>query len=220
MSGARQPWWLAIAAPLGTWFLRACAATWRYEVADGAEYTAALAAGERFVYAFWHSGILPLALLRRDEGIAVLVSQHRDGELIARLIRSLGYVVARGSSTRGGDAGVREMLAFAAEGRHLAVTPDGPRGPAERAKPGLVYLAARTGRRVVPIGMGTKPAWILKSWDRFRVPRPFARVCVTHGAPLTLEPASEAAPEQACAAIDSALVAVTQAMRERVGEHL
>ena len=220
MSGDRHPWWLGLVATLGEWVARLFASTWRYHVEDGPEYRSALANGERFVYAFWHSGILPGALLHRDEGIAVLVSRHRDGELITRLIQRLGYVTARGSSTRGGDAGVRELLAWAEQGRQLAVTPDGPRGPAEQVKPGLVYLAARTGRRVVPIGFGARPAWVLRSWDRFRVPRPFARVCVTHGDPLTLDAHDDAAVALARDEIDSALTAVTREARRRVGEEL
>ncbi len=183
----RLPWWIGLAGTFGPGFARLLAATWRVRVLDSPEYTAALAGGERFVYAFWHSGILPLALHRRDEGIAVLISRHRDGELIARVIERLGYVTARGSSTRGGDQGVRELLEWAERGRHLAFTPDGPRGPAERVKDGVVFVAARTGRRIVPIGVGASSAWILRSWDRFRVPRPFARICVMHGAPIVLE---------------------------------
>jgi lysophospholipid acyltransferase (LPLAT)-like uncharacterized protein len=102
---ARHPWWLPLAAGIGAVFVRALGATWRYTVSDAPEYSAALARGERFVYAFWHSGLLPGAVLHRDEGIAVLVSRHRDGELITRVIEHLGYVTARGSSTRGGEAG-------------------------------------------------------------------------------------------------------------------
>lgn len=220
MSRARHPWWLPAVAWFGTGLMRLCAASWRYDVADAPEYTEAIARGERFVFAFWHSGILPLALLRRGEGIAVLVSTHHDGELVARLIQRLGYVVARGSSTRGGDQGTREMLAWAEQGRHLAITPDGPRGPAEVVKPGLYYLAERTGRRVVPIGMGTRPAWILRSWDRFRVPRPFARVCVTHGAPIALDTRGGDAAGRAGSELGAALGALTRACRQRVGERL
>jgi lysophospholipid acyltransferase (LPLAT)-like uncharacterized protein len=75
----------------------------------------------------------------------VLISQHRDGELIARIAERLGYATGRGSSTRGGEEGARDMLRLAEEGRVLAITPDGPRGPAEKVKPGLVFLASRTG---------------------------------------------------------------------------
>jgi lysophospholipid acyltransferase (LPLAT)-like uncharacterized protein len=217
MSEGRHPWWVGPAAVAGAWLVRCLCATWRYEREDAPAHTEAVASGESFVYAFWHCGILPLAASRRDEGIAVLVSRHRDGELITRIIQRLGYVTARGSSTRGGDAGVREMLAWAEAGRHLAVTPDGPRGPAELVKDGLVYLAARTGRRVVPIAMGVRSAWRLRSWDRFRIPHPFARVTVTYGAPLALA-ADEAEREAARAVIEQALRALTLETRARVGE--
>ena len=181
---ARHPWWLPLAAVLGAGVVRAIGATWRFTVSDAPEYSAALARGERFVYAFWHSALLPLAVLHRHEGIAVLVSRHRDGELITRIIERLGFVATLGSSTRGGEAGVRGMLAWAGQDRHLAVTPDGPRGPAEQVKPGALYLAERTGRRMVPIGVAADRTRAFRSWDRFRVPWPFARVLVSHGAPF------------------------------------
>ncbi len=218
MSAARHPWWLPLAAWAGAGFLRLLGATWRFEVVDAPEYTAALANGERFVYAFWHSGLLPLTVVRRDEGIAVLVSRHRDGELITRIIERLGYVSARGSSTRGGDAGVREMLTWAEAGRHLAVTPDGPRGPVEQVKDGLLYLATRTGRRIVPIAVAARPTWALRSWDRFRVPRPFARVRAAHGAPFALDPA--AAPEAERQRFEAELTEWSREIRRQVGEVL
>lgn len=184
MSRDTRPWWLPWAARLGEGVVRLLGATWRYEVVRDPAYALAEAAEERFVYAFWHSAILPMAVLRRDEGIAVLVSRHRDGELITRVIEGLGYVTARGSSTRGGEAGAREMLAWAERGRHLAVTPDGPRGPREQAKDGVVFLAERTRRRLVPIAVAARSVWVLRSWDGFRIPKPFARVRVAYGAPL------------------------------------
>ncbi len=213
MSAASHPWWLPGAALLGSLLARLLALTWRVEVADAPGYTRALAAGERFIYALWHSGLLPLALHRRDEGIAVLVSRHHDGELVARLIERLGYVTARGSSTRGGDAGVRELLAWAERGRHLAFTPDGPRGPAEVAKVGAVYVAERTGMRVVPMALGVRSAWVFRSWDRFRVPRPFARVLVSHGEPVTLQSGDEPLRR-----LQAALTDHTNAIRKRAGE--
>ena len=156
---ARHPWWLPLAAACGSALVRVVGATWRFTVRDAPEYTAALARGERFVYAFWHSALLPLAVLHKNEGIAVLVSRHRDGELITQLIEKLGFVAARGSSTHAG-------------------------------------LAERTGRRMVPIGVAARPVRALRSWDRFRVPWPFARVLVSHGAPFTAPLASLAASSE------------------------
>ena len=209
----RDPWWLPAAALLGSWCVRGLGRTWRIEVVRSPDYASAYEAGERFVYVFWHSGMLPLAMQRRDQGIAVLVSQHHDGELITRLIARLGYVTARGSSTRGGERGVRELLEWAERGRHLAITPDGPRGPAERLKDGAAFVAARVRRRVVPIGIGIRQAWRLKSWDRFRVPKPFANVTITYG-----EPVAVADDDSARATLEQALLAADAAARTRAQE--
>ena len=213
---ARHPWWLPLAAACGGAALRVIGATWRFTVSDAPEYTAALGRGERFVYVFWHSALLPLAVFHKNEGTAVLVSRHRDGELITRVVEPLGIVTARGSSTRGGEAGVRGMLAWAGRDRHLAVTPDGPRGPAEQVKPGALFLAERTGRRMVPIAMAARPVRALRSWDRFRVPWPFARVLVSHGAPFQVADSGECARLE----FERALVSLTRDVRARAGERL
>jgi hypothetical protein len=155
-------------------------------------------------------------VFHKNEGTAVLVSRHRDGELITRVVEPLGIVTARGSSTRGGEAGVRGMLAWAGRDRHLAVTPDGPRGPAEQVKPGALFLAERTGRRIVPIAMAARPVRALRSWDRFRVPWPFARVLVSHGAPFQVADSGECARLE----FERALVSLTRDVRARVGERL
>jgi lysophospholipid acyltransferase (LPLAT)-like uncharacterized protein len=218
---ARHPWWLPLAAVGGAALVRVIGATWRFTVSDAPEYAAALARGERFVYAFWHSALLPLAVLHRNEGIAVLVSRHRDGEFITRVIERLGFVAARGSSTRGGEAGVRGMLAWAGRDRHLAVTPDGPRGPAEQLKPGALFLAERTGRRMVPIGVAARPVRALRSWDRFRVPWPFARVVVSHGAPFQpTDPSAGSEDERDRRAFEQQLASLTLDVRTRAGERL
>jgi len=180
-------------------------------VADDPEYTAGLRRGERFVYAFWHSTMLPLVVFHRDEGAAVLVSRHRDGELIARVIERMGFVAARGSSTRGGEAGVRGMLAWAERDRHLGITPDGPRGPAEEVKDGAIYLAERAALRLVPTAAAAHPARVLATWDRFLVPWPFARVLVVHGAPFAPGPAGGAATGAESGPAEAAMPAVPDA---------
>jgi len=189
--------------------VRMLGSTWRFEALDHPEFTALRAAGGRVIYCLWHSGLLPLAYWHRDEGIGVLVSTHRDGELIARIIESLGLATARGSSTRGGDTGVRQLLRHARRGHDLAVTPDGPRGPAEVVKDGVIYVAARVGLPVVPLVAAADRAWVGRSWDRFRVPLPFARVAVAHGAPLQV-PESAATGEAA----EAARLALQAAMHE------
>lgn len=214
MKPERYPWWLEPAAFAGALVVRLLGLTWRMEVVRPPAYAEALAAGERFVYAFWHAQILPLTYQRRGEGITVLVSRHRDGQLITRVIEHLGYTTARGSSTRGGEAGVRELLAMAAAGHSLAITPDGPRGPAEQLKDGLVFVASRVKLRVVFIAASASDAWVLRSWDRFRVPRPFARIRVAYSEPHTVANPDE--PTRA--GLERALQALTLENAQRAGE--
>jgi lysophospholipid acyltransferase (LPLAT)-like uncharacterized protein len=208
------PWWTEFVALAGVLLLRLLGTTWRYEIVPDPAYAQALAAGEKFVYAFWHSRILPLSFSRRDEGIAVLVSRHRDGQLITRVIERLGFVTARGSSTRGGEAGVRELLSRAREQRHLAITPDGPRGPVEELKEGLPFVAAHLQRRVVMIAGASHPQWVLRSWDRFRIPKPFARVRVAYSAPIAVDKADE----ETRRALECALRELTAANSSAGGE--
>jgi hypothetical protein len=112
-----------------------------------------------------------------------MVSTHRDGELITRVIGRLGFGAVRGSSTRRGAQALFGMAAEGKRGLDLAVTPDGPRGPRETLKPGLVVLARRTGRPVVPIANSTWPRIELRSWDHFHIPLPGARCVVVIGDP-------------------------------------
>jgi hypothetical protein len=219
VSAGRHPWWLGPAAVLGAILLRALGATWRIDRRGLAAYEGRLARGERCVFAFWHARLLPLVFTHRGRAIAVLISRHRDGELIARIIERLGFRTARGSSTRGGEEGARELVRYAADGHLLAITPDGPRGPAERVKPGLAWLASRTGLPVVPVASAARDAWVFRSWDRFRVPRPFARVVVAYGEPLAIPPGiGERELEAWRERLDTALAAVTREVDARAGE--
>jgi hypothetical protein len=192
VSAKDYPWWLEPAAVSGALAVRALGLTWSVDAAPDPAYAAAAAGGERFLFCFWHARLLPLVYVRREERITVLISRHRDGQLITRVIEHMGFTTARGSSTRGGEAGVRELLLAARSGRDLAITPDGPRGPAEVLKEGLVYVAARTGMRIVPIATSARSSWVFRSWDRFRVPKPFARLVVRYGAPITVGEPGEA----------------------------
>ena len=103
----------------------------------------------------------------------ILISEHRDGELITQVIKRLGFSVVRGSTTRGGARALREMSLRIDRG-HLCVTPDGPRGPRRSVHQGIAYLGSRTGFPIVGAGMAFKRPWRAKSWDRFAVPRPFS----------------------------------------------
>jgi len=188
MNPRSYPWWMPLASAASAGLLLVLGFTWRIRRLHMRELDARLRQGERCIFAFWHARLLPLVFTHRHRAIAVLISRHRDGELIARIIQRLGFRTGRGSSTRGGEEGIRDMLRHADEQRLLALTPDGPRGPAEEVKPGLVYLASRTGFPVVPVATASSRVWRLRSWDRFRVPQPFALVVVAYGTPITVPP--------------------------------
>lgn len=180
--------WAALAAA------RALDVTWRWRRRDPGDGKWAPARPplplEPAIYALWHEHLLPLVLMHRGQGAMALVSRHRDGEILARVLGGLGYRTARGSSTRGGKEGLRRMIRAGREGTPLAWTPDGPRGPARRCKGGIVAAARATGLPVIPVAAAAAPARRLPSWDRFLVPAPGARVFVSRGPPLRVEPAS------------------------------
>lgn len=188
MTERRYPWWMPLVAAAAALLVLLLGFTWRLRRVRLHERDTLLDRGERCIFAFWHARLLPLVFTHRRRSIAVLISRHRDGELIARIIARLGFLTGRGSSSRGGQDGFREMLRHAEERRLLALSPDGPRGPAERVKPGLVYLASRTGFPVLPVASAARRTWVLDSWDRFRIPQPFARVVVAYGAPVAVPP--------------------------------
>lgn len=183
---ASYPAWLPAGALAASASIAALAATWRLDRRGMAAWDAELARGARCIFAVWHARVLPLMWSHRGRGIVVLVSRHRDGEWISRVIRRFGFDAARGSSTRGGDEAMRGLLAAIASGRNVGLTPDGPRGPAERVKPGLAWLASRTGLPVVPVATASDRAHAFGSWDRLRLPLPFARVVIAYGDPIAV----------------------------------
>jgi lysophospholipid acyltransferase (LPLAT)-like uncharacterized protein len=138
--------------------------------------------GQRYIYAFFHEVMIFPAYYWNWPEMHILISEHRDGELIAQVISRLGFTVVRGSTTRGGARALREMSLRIDQG-HLCVTPDGPRGPRRSVGKGVAYLGSRTGLPIVGAGMAFKKPWRAKSWDRFCVPRPFTpAVCVVPAA--------------------------------------
>ncbi len=142
--------------------------------------------GRKVLYAFWHEGLLVATYAFRRQGIQVLVSQHRDGELIARAIERMGYGTIRGSSTRGGTRALFRMAAAGAAGDDLGVTVDGPRGPRLQVKPGTLFIAGRSGLPIVPFAVASHKPCVLSSWDQFMVPRPFSRTAIAFEEPLTV----------------------------------
>jgi hypothetical protein len=171
---------LAIVPRLVALLLRGLHRTLRYEVVvePGAEPATPPA---QQVWCFWHRCLIPCACYFYPRfKPAVLISLSFDGELIARTIERLGYLTARGSSTRSGGSGLW-ALAKAVERGHPAVfTADGPRGPVYEVKPGAVKLAQLTGYAIGIFYAHPEKAWVLRSWDRFLIPKPFSRVALSY----------------------------------------
>ncbi len=143
--------------------------------------------GGHFILAFWHRHLLLMPYAYRGRRISVLVSQSKDGELIARTVARLGIDSSRGSSSRGGIAGMRSLLRKAAGGWDIAFTPDGPRGPLREVQPGVILAAASTGLPIQPVAIAASRARLLRSWDRFMIPLPFSTVHIVYGEPLVVE---------------------------------
>ncbi len=139
--------------------------------------------GRRVIFALWHGRLFFPMFCRRELGIYVLVSEHRDGGIITSSLDAAGFRTVRGSTTRGGVRALVRLIELAKEGARIAFTPDGPRGPRWQFQPGAVYLAAKTGLPVVPITGSASKAYYFKSWDRFQLPLPFTRGVLNIGEP-------------------------------------
>jgi hypothetical protein len=203
---------IAVVPPLAAGLVRLLGLTLRYEDRAEAGVTPGYQIPGPRVFAFWHRSLLVAAHRFRDMGITILVSSSFDGELITRTTELLGFHVVRGSSSRGGAAGLRAMQQAYAEGHCCAITADGPRGPVDIAKPGTARLAQSAGEP----GADGKPAgtwvgcfyvlperaWQLHSWDRFMIPKPFSRVVVTWPEHI---PAGEVTTASVQAALDRAV---------------
>jgi lysophospholipid acyltransferase (LPLAT)-like uncharacterized protein len=180
---ARQARRVARMVAAGSLVLRALARTWRIRTV-GAEPLARLrAARTPVIFALWHGELLPLLWQHRDEGVHVLISEHRDGEIVARMAERLGFRTVRGSTSRGAARALLRVVRVLQDGGDIAITPDGPRGPARRWAPGALIAAQRTGTPLVAVSVSADRAWHLRSWDRFMIPKPFARLTVAYAEP-------------------------------------
>jgi hypothetical protein len=202
---------LALIPPLAALLIRLLGLTLRYrDVADAGTTPGNLIPGPT-VFAFWHRSLLACAYRFRNLDIAILISSSFDGELIARTVELLGFKAIRGSSSRGGPTGLRSMQLAYAAGHICAITADGPRGPAFVAKPGAAQLANSVGAHARESGGSATGTWVgcfyalpdrawqLRSWDRFLIPKPFARVAIAWPAHV---PAAEVTPATVQAALD------------------
>ena len=137
-----------------------------------------------YIFAFWHGHILVMIYALFRHPLLVMISRHRDGEIIAATMERFGVTAARGSTSRGGGEALRQMVRGAREGYVLVITPDGPRGPRRIAQPGVVRAAQLAGIPIIPAAVVGKRRKILSSWDRFEIPLPFSRTLYLYGEPI------------------------------------
>jgi len=162
-----------------------------------------------YIIAFWHDHLLLMLHSRFRRPITVMSSQSRDGDIAVGIYAHYGVATSRGSSTRGGLAGLRGLIRSARSGSNVVFTPDGPRGPAKVAQPGAVWLAKATGNPIVPFHIESSRHWTLNSWDRTQIPRPFADVAIAIGDPIEVPPdADDAAMEQTRLLLEARLKAL------------
>ena len=151
--------------------------------------------GEASLMAFWHCNILMMTGNFVGYDARVLISEHGDGEHIAQVCLRLGNGVVRGSTTRGGARSLIQLSRQLENGVDVVVTPDGPKGPARIAQAGVIYLAARTGCPIVPVGVASDSYHEVGSWDKFRVPYPGSKIVVRMGEPLFIPAEAKKNPE-------------------------
>jgi len=145
---------------------------------------------QQHIFSFWHARLLMMGIgLRGCKGYT-LISPHRDGGFIADSLRLQGFKSIRGSSSQGGSRALRQMIRKSkSELCDFGITPDGPKGPREKVKPGIVLLAKKTGVKIYPVMWATCRGWrITTSWDHFYIPKPFTKGVFVFGDPLLISP--------------------------------
>lgn len=179
-----------IAAVLLAFLARVILRTLRVEIPGGL----AVWEGPPRIYAFFHGRQFALLRLPRPRGMAAMVSLSRDGEIQAGLLKHLGLEVVRGSSSRRGSTGIRELVRRVRAGLDAAVAVDGPRGPRGEVQLGVLAIARWTGAQVIPITFAATRAWVFhRAWDHYVLPWPFAKVVIISAPPISIGRAATAA---------------------------
>jgi lysophospholipid acyltransferase (LPLAT)-like uncharacterized protein len=190
-------------------YIRLVWLTGRWRVEGDAEAVRLFEQGKPLIMATWHGRLLMTPFGWRHSGRShVLVSAHRDGQLIARTLAHFGTRIISGSTRRGGADALRKLHRLMQEGGAVGITPDGPRGPRMRVSPGIVQLARLSGAPIFPLAYSARPRHVFETWDRFILPLPFCRGVFLWGAPMTV-------PREAD---DDAVEAARQALEDRLNE--
>jgi len=175
--------------PLGYYLLRFYLVLLRVKVVGEEVALGCLTDYGRIIVAVWHQRFLPALVYVtkfKDLEPIVMISRSQDGELAARLAKRFGLVPVRGSSTRGGSTALAAVLKAMKQSQVAIHIVDGPKGPKGIVKPGLISMAQMSCAVILPVSVSTDKAWVLRSWDRFMVPKPFSEVTIEWGPPLVV----------------------------------
>lgn len=192
---------------IGGPIVSALAKSWRIEAHHAERWRELRSSHTPFIFLLWHEALLPLLWYHRAQGIAIVVSEAREGGYLGEYAERIGYRLLPGSSTRGGLRALRGAVRILHDSIPVAFTPDGPRGPRREVKPGIVRTAQRVGAQILPLHAEVDRAWRLRSWDRLVVPKPFAEVRVGYGEPFAVDPGPDGLA-RGVARCESALIAL------------
>lgn len=207
-------WKTRAAISVGGFIIRMLARTWRIRAYGREPFDRNRSHEKGAIFTFWHGQMLPL-VAEHHRPTTVLISDHRDGEIITQIVSSFGCRAVRGSSSKGAARALLQLSRTLNEANDIAITPDGPRGPRHSFAPGAVVLSQRTSAPIVLLASHASRVWRLKTWDAFEIPKPFARVTVAYGEPFVIsaDGAREAATDvDTVAAALTALVAKATAI--------
>ena len=169
----------------GLFIVRLLTFTHRLRIVDPENERAILDQGRHLIYISWHQRFFPgITFFATRKPIAIMISQSRDGEYMAHIVRILGWEPVRGSSTRGGREALAKLKSLAKSGYNIGHIVDGPKGPFSKVKAGLLRIAQTTSLPIVPTVTSAQNHWQIGSWDRFMIPRPFSRVIIRFGKPM------------------------------------
>ncbi|MCW5937129.1 MAG: lysophospholipid acyltransferase family protein [Fimbriimonadaceae bacterium] len=205
-----------VLGPLILRLARLLGSTWKIRTV-GYEDVEALPGGK--IFSGWHGTTFTAAVLFRGKGVWTIISQSKDGDMQNIIFSGFGFRTIRGSTGRGGARAAAESIRVLKQGATMAFTPDGPRGPTHVVQPGIIVMAKKAGVPIVPVGVSAERRWLAPTWDRYMVPKPFARCVMVFGEPHRIpRDADEAALEEARLAFEKAMLEV-EAEAERLAGH-
>ena len=165
--------------------------TYRYQFVGLENKTRAIESNpnKTFVYSVWHNNLVALILSHIGQPFTMVISESKDGELVAVTCEKFGYKPSRGSSTRGGKKALIEIIKNVRAGLYGAMAVDGPKGPVYEVKPGIIEIARQCGCPILPTSSYSNSMWVFeKSWDKFRLPKPFSKIIIVIGEPIFVAP--------------------------------